>query len=270
MLSEEQKMSWRDNGYLHIKNVLPPQYIEDLKGALEELSRKYGCGDLDAQFQIGLDKKFIVKEGDIFRDLIDCRYTFPYIVELMGPCIQLSMSHALIRPAGNDFEGFVHTDGGPSMQSVCLTEDSKPLQVKIQYFLTDVEAELSGNFIFKPGSHKIPFPAYGVDYLEEKKKMNQLVVKAGDVAIFPSSLWHGAIKNTSKNDRKSLIYGYSQIFLRPYDYNFAEEELLAKCDLRKRRLLGDMGVDKPQAHYYPPCDQVAVMEGVQDAIKEYE
>ena len=100
--------------------------------------------------------------------------------------------------------------------------------------------------------------------------MEQLLAKAGDVAIFTNALWHGAIKNVSKIDRKSLIFGYNQMFLRPYDYDTASKDLLATCTKRQRRLLGDVGTLKPQAHYYAPQDQVVVMEGVDDILNTYE
>jgi len=36
-----------------------------------------------------------------------------------------------------------------------------PLQIKIQYFLTDLEEADSGNFTIVPGSHNRPFPEGG-------------------------------------------------------------------------------------------------------------
>ena len=270
MLSSEQKEFWKENGFIHLSNVLPKQYLTELINAVDFLVDKYEVLESNKPFQIGLDRKFVVAEGAIFKDLIDCKYTFPYILEIMGPCIQLCMSHALTRPAGNSFEGFVHTDGGQSMQSISLNSESNPLQVKIQYFLTNVDVEFSGNFIYKSGSHKIAFPVYDKNRHEKTKNMEQLLAKAGDVAIFTNALWHGAIKNVSKIDRKSLIFGYNQMFLRPYDYDTASKDLLATCTKRQRRLLGDVGTLKPQAHYYAPQDQVVVMEGVDDILNTYE
>jgi ectoine hydroxylase len=266
LLTKKQKSFWSRNGYLHLQGILPKEYVAELLKAIDALHKKYEVIDSDKPFQIGLDRKFIVADDPTFKDLIDCKYSFPYILEIMGPCIQLCMSHALIRPAKNDFEGFVHTDGGQSMQSVYIDTKGKPLQIKIQYFLTDVNLKFSGNFIYKPGSHKIPFPVYDKDRHQKTNNMRQLLAKAGDVAIFTNALWHGATKNVSNKDRRSLIYGYNQMFLRPYDYHVAPENLLKTCTKRQRRLLGDLGTPKPQAHYYAPQDQVTIMEGVDDIL----
>lgn len=265
MLTKEQKTFFEENGYLHIQNVIDLDHRQELLEAMDFLSKKYSETDSKKEFQIGLDKKFIVAEHKAFRDLIDHESSFGYILDIMGPCIQLCMSHALIRPAGNEFKGIIHSDGGQSMQSVQLKEGSRPLQMKIQYFLTDVGTEYAGNFIFKPGSHKIPFPQY-TEKPNQAKDMKQLLVKAGDVAMFTNALWHGATRNDSGNDRKSVIYGYSQMFLRPYDYHIVPKEFLDMCTKRQKRLLGDVGIDKPQAHYYAPNNQLSVMEGVEDML----
>lgn len=269
MLTEAQRRSWGENGYLHVPGAVPSENVAELLRAIDRLQEKYSATDSEKQFHIGLDRKFVVAEGPVFRDLMDSPYGFPHVLEIMGPCIQLSMSHALVRPAGNAFEGFVHTDGGQAMQSIRLAAGSRPLQVKVQYFLTDVDGEYCGNFLYKKGSHATPFPVYGGDGRKIMGGMEQLRVKAGDIAIFASGLWHGATRNESVFDRKSLIYGYNQMCMRPYDYAAAPQELLAACTGRQRRLLGDMGTSRPQAHYYAPKDHVAVMEGVTDLMQNY-
>jgi hypothetical protein len=259
MLSAKEEVLWKKKGYLHIQNAIPSDLVQTLIGEVDNL--RHGYSQTKGLFDIGFDKKFIIAESDIFRYMMDCEHTFPIILHLMGPCLQLSMSQALIRPAGNSFEGFVHTDGGQAMQSVQISRNSKPLQIKIQYFLTDTDRIDSGNFLFKPGSHKIRFPFYEKKELESIK-MSQLKAKSGDAVIFSNELWHGATKNKSNKDRKSIIFGYSQMFIRPYDYSSVSESLLNKCTLRQRRLLGDVGSSAPQAHFYAPNDQIIIMEGV--------
>ena len=83
---------------------------------------------------------------------------FRTILELMGPYIQLSMAEAVVRPPNKDFKGYIHTDGGQALRRIRVTETSWPLQLKIQYFLTDVRKPFSGNFTLFPGSHLRPYP----------------------------------------------------------------------------------------------------------------
>ena len=88
----------------------------------------------------------------------------------------------------------------------------------------------------------------------------QLKVKAGDAAIFSHSIWHGAAPNRSTRRRKSLIFCYSQMFCRPFDFVAPSAELLERCAPRQRRLLGDLGGEwKPGSYFYAPEDQVEVM-----------
>ena len=90
----------------------------------------------------------------------------------------------------------------------------------------------------------------------------QLCVKAGDVVIFPHSLWHGAAPNRTRRARKTLIYCYNQMCLRPYDFEKATPELLERCTPRQRRLLGDLGREYlPGAYFVPPPDHVEVISG---------
>ncbi len=272
MLNIEQRGQWNRDGYLVLKNVLSPDEITRFKTALERLYDAKRSFIESKPFSLGLDWKFVVNEDEVFIGLMDHPATFGIILDVLGPCIQLCMSHALTRPAEKEeFKGFIHTDGGEGMQSVHVTDFSRPLQIKIQYFLTDLKDKDSGNFSLVPGSHHRPFPTENIDRDAIYSQTKQVIVEAGDAAIFVNSLWHGVGINTSAFERKSLIYGYNQLFLRPYDYSSAPKDLLEKCTPRQRRLLGDMGTDKPQAYYYAPQDQVVIMEKMDvDSLRAYE
>ena len=43
--------------------------------------------------------------------------------------------------------------------------------------------------------------------------------KAGDAFIFGHSIWHGPAPNNSGRARRTLLYNYSQLFMRAYDYD---------------------------------------------------
>jgi ectoine hydroxylase-related dioxygenase (phytanoyl-CoA dioxygenase family) len=91
----------------------------------------------------------------------------------------------------------------------------------------------------------------------------QLCVQAGDAALFPHALWHGYVTNRSSRTRKSLIYCYSQQCFRAFDYQRASPELLARCTLRQRRLIGDIGAWKYGSYFYSPSDQEALIRGIE-------
>lgn len=261
-LTQVQKDQWDQNGFLLLEKTLTSDQISKFTSALDSLySAKRTIID-QKPFNLGLDWKFIINEDDTFIELIDLPATFGYVLDILGPCIQLCMSHALTRPAKSPFQGFIHTDGGQAMQRIVPILGSLPLQIKIQYFLTDVLMEHSGNFTVVPGSHRDPFPINDPNRTEISAKTQQILARAGDAAVFVNSLWHGVTSNDSDTERKSIIFGYNQLFLRPYDYHIASQELLRKCTPRQRRLLGDVGTTVPQAYYYAPMDQVTVMENI--------
>ena len=116
---------------------------------------------------------------------------------MLGPYIQLSMSEAVIRLPDPEFKGYIHTDGGQALQHIRLSDTSWPLQLKIQYFLTDVLEPNGGNFTLVPGSHRQAYPEEGLPDGPESPGTVQLSVKAGDAAIFTHSIWHGPARNLS-------------------------------------------------------------------------
>ena len=79
-------------------------------------------------------------------ELMDHPGTFPIILDLMGPYLQLMGTQIYVRPPG-EHSGFNwHTDAGPSLQRIRVTDDSPPLNFKVQFFLTDIPEEDSANF----------------------------------------------------------------------------------------------------------------------------
>ena len=151
------------------------------------------------------------------------------------------MAQVLVRPPNPEFGGYIHTDGGEALQRIRVTETSLLLQLKIQYFLTDVDRLNSGNFTLFLGSHLRPYPEQDEEVGGEVLGVMQLRVNAGDAAIFCHSLWHGAAPNRSRRRRKSPIFCYSQMCFRRFDFVAPSSDLLSRCTPRQRRLLGELG-----------------------------
>ena len=158
----------------------------------------------------------------------------------MSPYLQLLGTQIYVRPAGrSDFHW--HTDAGPSLQRIRVTADSLPLNFKVQFFLTDIAHRDRANFCLVPGSHRQEFPESGVPAGSDPPGAVQLVVEAGDVAIFPYNLWHSVAPSLGDSVRRSVTFRYGQMWCRPFDYEQAPQEVLARLSPRRRRLLGDMG-----------------------------
>jgi ectoine hydroxylase-related dioxygenase (phytanoyl-CoA dioxygenase family) len=262
ILTKDQKRQWKQDGYIVLKGVLSPEQISNLTTVVDEMYQEH-LQKPDVKPDAVLDRRNVMEDNDIFVELMDHPTTFPVVLELLDPYIQLSMSEVIIRPPNPNDKGYLHTDGGQAMRQIRVFANSRPLQAKIHYFLTDLDQPDSGNFTIVPGSHKKLFPEKGIPDGPYIPEAVQLCVNAGDAAIFPHALWHGVVGNKSDQPRKTLIYCYSHQCFRCFDYEKASPELLEKCTPRQRRLIGDIGEWKHGSYFYSPGDQVELMKGIE-------
>ncbi len=262
-LTEEQIRDWKQDGYLHLKGLLTSDEVRELTDVVDQMHAKH-LEQPDAEPHHDFDQRNVMEENDIFVGMMDHPATFSIVLELMGPYIGLGMSEVIVRPKNLNGKGRLHTDGGQAMRQIRVSDDSIPLQIKLQYFLTDVPAPNMGNFTLVPGSHRHLFPESGFEEGPNIPEAVQMCAESGDVAIFTHSLWHGYVPNHSEVPRKSLIYCYIQQFLRPYDFERPSQELLKRCTPRQRRLIGDIGEWHFGSYFYSPTDQVDLMKGSQE------
>ncbi len=272
-LTKAQRRAWDIDGYFVIKGAFDPDEIAFYVEQIDDLRSKPGWEptDLprghygwvehaDPDTESFMDRRDLLSYHPCFIDLIDRPGIFDLVVDIMGPYLAFSMSQAIVRSSTPDFLGYTHTDGGEGLRRIRVTESSRPLAMKALYLLTDVFEPNSSNFTVFPGSHMRPFPE-----LDEKQPSPEmpgavpLMGEAGDCFLFPHSLWHGPSKNNSGRARKTLLYNYCQLFMRPYDYAVTGD-VLDRCTPRQRRLLGDLGYDfRPGSYTYVPEDQVELI-----------
>lgn len=284
-LNQEQISSWYDDGILLIKNVLTPNEVSIFRDAADEFLEEYDKNKVFESTSHAHGNDYfhilnIILKTDKFDKFIDHDKTFDIISYLMGPYIQLMGLDLFVRKPTktiNDIARF-HTDGGPSLQKILPIGGNLPLQLKIQYFLTDMDQYEMSNFIYIPGSHKrrvkhnslfctIPECNKYVDNGQMPPEAVQIKVNAGDILIHPWSLWHCIALNKSEVTRKSLSVRYGQMWLKPQNGQ-PSPELLNRLTPRQRRLLCDFGPSEQSSDCYrPPLDQLAIILG--DKIETY-
>ena len=273
-LTPLQRSQWAADGYLHLEAVLSDAEVEFFSNQLDrvralpgfepsDLPRgHYGwlphASDLDTEGF--MDRRHLLDYDDSFIALIDRPEIFDLIVDIMGPYLLLSMTQAIVRPSTDTFAGYTHTDGGEALRYVRVTETSRPIAMKAMYLLSDVNGEDAGNFTVFPGSHMRPFPDSAERWpTPHSPGAAQLQGKAGDCYLFTHSIWHGPAPNRSGSARKTLLYNYSQMFARGYDFAVVPE-VADRMTPRQRRLVGDMGHEfRPGSFFYAPRDQIAVI-----------
>ncbi|HIB57321.1 MAG TPA: hypothetical protein EYO53_10155 [Alphaproteobacteria bacterium] len=276
-LTDLQREQWAVDGFLQMEGALSPEEVEFFSDQIDRIRMLPGyepsretrpLGHYDwvdhANPDMGsfMDRRDLLPYHQAFIDLIDRPNVFDLIVDIMGPYLQFSMSQAIVRGGKDGFPGYTHTDGGEGQRLIRVTETSAPIAMKAMYLLTDVNDVDSGNFTVFPGSHMRSFPT------TKERTPNphapgavQLMGKAGDCYLFPHALWHGPAPNQMDIGRKTILYNYSQMFVRWYDYGaVVPEAILDKCTPRQRRLLGDLGYEfRPGSYFYVPEDQEAVI-----------
>jgi hypothetical protein len=258
-LSDQERNFWNENGYLLVPGALAPHEIEEYLHSTDELVARGKRRALAALSGVeAQDQKFqgVLFRSDGFDALLDHRGVFGKVLALMGPYISVLGTDVLVRyprPSG-EVESALHTDGGPSMQKILPQEQGFVLQLKVQYFFTNVLDENCGNFSVVPGSHKRSFP-HRHDTNRRGIEMRQLRCSAGDAIVFPWSLWHAAAPNTVGEIRKSAIIRYGQLWCRPMDYQVVPSQVLQRLTIRQQRLVGHFEGEPSPNDYYGPSDK---------------
>lgn len=273
-LSEEQRRAWEIDGYIQLAGVFDPEEVAFFCAEVDNLRGKPGWEPMHSPLghygwvehshnmdtEAFMDRRDLLPYHAAFIELIDRPGIFDLVVDLMGPYLAFSMSQAIVRAAAPEFAGYTHTDGGEGLRRIRVTESSRPLAMKVMYLLTDVTQADCSNLTVFPGSHMRPFREIDEPLVTPATPgAVPLMGKAGDCILFPHSLWHGPGPNLSGRARKSLLYNYCQLFMRPYDYETVAA-VKDRCTARQRRLLGDLGYDfRPGSYTYVPEDQLAVI-----------
>ncbi|GAB4451315.1 MAG: hypothetical protein OHK0029_00240 [Armatimonadaceae bacterium] len=109
------------------------------------------------------------------------------------------------------------------------------------FYLNDMVAEL-GPTLLIPGSHRAGRPPHDETTWNGIEPMATMV-KAGDVVLFRSDVWHGAWRNTHETERRYLLQvaygsGYMKKNYPPIRYTeIYNPAVLEKATERQRRLL---------------------------------
>lgn len=215
-----------------------------------------------------LDKRII--------PLVDHSALYDVIYQFIGPDLAVTKTQMIVLPPGCLDSPFLHTDAG-AMADVVESTDASPVMVSAQLFLTDMPSPGMGNFTCVPGSHKKRYPwspdnpmrsqlggPLGQDIPLNIRR--QVLVRAGDIAVFIHSLWHGVTTNSSPQPRRSVILSYAKSFVRPYDYESTPQPVIQHGSPRQRLLFGDLGdwAWRPGCYYHLPDDYLKILAPNQD------
>ena len=250
-LSERQREDFRRNGFLVVENVLSAEeialYRQVLKTLDETITQNYGGRQTDQVREPGshLELRNAVAHAPEIRDLMVHPKAFSLLLDIMGPNICLTTSHALLRPPSpgvtRDFkQAGWHRDG-----QAYSTYDNGPtlpwLYCKIGFFLTDTTIPDCGALRAVPGSHRFSGPAaQDADHYDPYGAVD-IGVKPGSIIIFDNRIYHSVGPNYSDVTRENIYIGYCWRHIRPIDYIQQSDDVFDGATPIQSQLLGKVG-----------------------------
>ncbi len=270
-LTKEQRDEFERNGFLIIPEALDEEEVAAYRAVMARLDKTIHK-DVSGHATDGLrspgdrlELRNCIAYDDALLALMVHPKTFPLVVELMGPHIALTTSHALIRPVSRPGTpkqakqvGW-HRDG--PVPSTPTVHGGLPwLYTKIGYFLTDLRIPDAGALRVVPGSHRYAGPAPQAGGSGEAEDSFdpygtiEITCKPGTAVIFDNRLLHSVGPNYSSQRRENFYFGYCPRYLRPIDYVCQTSTVLEKATPIQRQLLGE--ASSSCGYYLPQEDDV--------------
>ena len=244
-LTQEQRQSFDEDGFLVVRNAVDKPTVERLVEAGDRRARAFldkpEVPDKEEYNHLDL-RPGLLKEKALF-SLVAHSATVPLVVQLLSPNIHLH-SLALIykRPAspdGSPFRRGWHRD--IRIPKDLGHRDLPRVGIKVCYCLTDFHQPNSGMTLFARKSHlhseALSIPKGQID--PKDVEVCDLTLNAGDAVLFENRIFHTAAPNRSDRTSRVLMYGYAYRWLKPEVYlEIPDEGLLQKADPITRQLLG--------------------------------
>jgi len=252
-LTEDQRRSFTDDGYLVVPNALDRETVDKLTSEADRLAapflNKPEIPDKPEYNHLDL-RRGLLKEKTLL-SLVANSTTVPLVVQLLSPNIHLHSTTIIYkRPETPDAPSFRRGWHRDIRIPKDLGHEQLPLVgIKVCYCLTDFEQPNCGMTLMARGTHRRNEPlkiAKGqVDPTDVEVK--DLRLKAGDALFFENRIFHTAAPNRSDRISKVVIYGYAYRWMKPEVYlEVPDEQQLLNVDPITRQLLGGYrDVDTP-------------------------
>jgi ectoine hydroxylase-related dioxygenase (phytanoyl-CoA dioxygenase family) len=252
-LTESQRQSFADDGYLVIPNALDRDTVSDLLTEADQLCAPFlNKPPLAGKPEYNhLDLRRGLLKHKAMLALVANSTTVPLLVQLLSPNIHLHSTTVIYkRPEAPDAPSFRRGWHRDIRIPRDLGHEQLPLVgIKVCYCLTDFQQPNCGMTLMARGTHLRTEPLKirkgDVDPIDVEVK--DLRFNAGDALFFENRIFHTAAPNRSDRTSKVVIYGYSYRWLKPEIYLEApEEQQLFTVDPITRQLLGGYrDVDTP-------------------------
>jgi len=238
LLTDEERRTFEETGYLIVENALSPEQVARLTAETDAIHQRYVAEGFDPAK--ALFHPNFIPDHELFQNLVDYDPILPKVWGLLGWNIYLYHAHMIVSPptgqAENDRTFGWHQDSGRVNREI----ESHPrprLSLKVAYFLSDVSQPGRGNFWVVPGTHLSDTLSLPTDGNGQPEGAVPVIVKPGTAVLFDRRLWHAGTPNWSDVTRKVLFYGYGYRWIRTKD-DMTVQDLWPSSDPIRKQLLG--------------------------------
>ena len=236
-MNREQEYIFDLQGYLVLKNVVPPdmvaacnramdriedmdpseypspllKYQEDYEQVIDHSHAKKNAhdGHVTSPPESELYISNILEGDPSLQPLIDRSEVIDVVRHVTGSAFRLNHTYGIWR-WGRGFTR-LHHNGTPILarrQYRCHNGRMLSSLTKAVFPMLDAGPD-DGCFAVIPGSHKANFPRPWPDHPDENPLLVPVPANAGDCIVFTEALAHGSTVNASDRPRRTLYYCYS-------------------------------------------------------------
>jgi ectoine hydroxylase-related dioxygenase (phytanoyl-CoA dioxygenase family) len=233
MLSDGQRRSLDEDGYLTLPGLMPPDLLAALRRRIDDLFEAEGAnaGSEFKQEPGARRLANLVNKGEIFEHVIVTPLVLECVAQVLGPRFKLSSLNARSTNPHSDADQPLHADSG-------AVADDLGYSVCNSVWLLDDFTPENGATRMVPGSHrwrKLPEPAFYAPHPAQ-----QLVLgKAGDVVVMNAHMWHGGTANHTAAPRRAMHVYYTR-WDQPqqqYQKRWLSAEVQARLSSEARHIL---------------------------------
>jgi ectoine hydroxylase-related dioxygenase (phytanoyl-CoA dioxygenase family) len=240
--TREQWAAFEDEGILVIENAIDQDSVRRYLEAILDVRRIQG----GSKPRI----KNLVEHDHRFADLIDHPRHVGFAYDLYGEQLKLHSSDGFVRPPGDTEINRWHIDGPRAVPYSSFS--TKPLCIKIGYWLTDLPEERMGNFTFVRGSHSVKY-SEAYDTRSDQPGQEALRCKSGTMTIVNTSLWHMVQENLSEATRFNIFLTYSPSWISSGGHSNLDRQWLSSLTREQKIIM--RGYVDPSHQAKPPSSE---------------
>ena len=239
----------KEKGYYVIRSGFSEKVALDIKAELNRISDVYpppvssvpflnSTSDLiyNPDHKSELILMFILRGSSFLHELLNFFLNDKWYRRLPEEDPNYILRASIARSSGNQRLPFHIDSFAPS--------SSKHVCVMQALFALDESSQANGATVIVPGSHRSDEYA-----IQDPDNVEAIILQPGDIAVWDSRLWHGALPNTSKAERWALVATFTRWWIKQnYQKPLAlAPELTSKLTPQERTIMG--------FNSYPPFDE---------------